>query len=474
MFFATLYLFVIKLAKSMYRMFSRISKSTLIKKFTNNIKNLFSKIPLKDFFGDYFRTERLKMSVTAISFVCVLCVLFALGSVSRVAVYVDGQKIGYAENAEEAISIVDEYNEFAETNHGTSDIILQNEISLSQNLLSGDALQQTLDAKKNEEFTNAYMLYLDDVLVATTENPYILRETLSQIENDVGKLLGYNASIYNSIEIKNEFRPTKDLTDPSTIYASICGFEKLVKENIMPSVLLNKINEPVKLYSVNGILFEIYEYYKVERTLEYTTIQKEDANLYEGTQKLETVGSEGLAIDTYKRTIFEGKPQSSELIDTSIETAKVDTVILNGTKKINWSENPKVLLFPLTTSNFNYSSEFGNRRDPFTGEADWHSGIDLGVGTGNTVIASSSGVVTKSTDHGDTAGIYIEIKHDNGLITRYLHLSKRLVKVGDKVYAGQQIALSGNTGRSTGPHLHFTVLDINGNIVNPRLYTQMP
>ena len=242
----------------------------------------------------------------------------------------------------------------------------------------------------------------------------------------------------------------------------------------MPSVLLNKINEPVKLYSVNGILFEIYEYYKVERTLEYTTVQKEDANLYEGTQKLKTVGSEGLAIDTYKRTIFEGKPQSSELIDTSIETAKVDTVILNGTKKINWNENPKVLLFPLTTSNFNYSSEFGNRRDPFTGEADWHSGIDLGVGTGNTVIASSSGVVTKSTDYGDSSGIYIEIKHDNGLITRYLHLSKRLVKVGDRVYAGQQIALSGNTGRSTGPHLHFTVLDVNDNIVNPRLYTQMP
>lgn len=474
MFFTTLYLFAIKLAKSMYRMCSRISKSTQIKQFTNKTKNLFSTIPLKEFFGDYFRTEKLKMSIVAISFICTLCILFALGSVSRVAVYVDGQKIGYAENAEEAISIVEEYNEFAETNHGTSDILLQNEISLSQNLLSGDALQQTLDAKKNEEFTNAYMLYLDDVLVATTESPYILRETLSQIENDVGKLLGYNASIFNNIEIKNEFRPIKDLTDPTTIYATICGSETLTKENIMPSVLLNKMNEPIKLYSVNGILFEIYEYYKIERILEYTTIQKEDTNLYKGTQKLEVVGSEGLAIDTYKRTIFEGKPQSSELIDTSIETAKVDTVILNGTKEINWKENPKVLLFPLTTTNFHYSSEFGNRKDPFTGEADWHSGIDLGCSTGSSVIASDSGVVTKSTDHGDTAGIFIEIQHDNGLKTRYLHLSKRLVKVGDRVYAGQQIALSGNTGRSTGPHLHFTVLDVNDNIVNPRLYTQMP
>lgn len=76
------------------------------------------------------------------------------------------------------------------------------------------------------------------------------------------------------------------------------------------------------------------------------------------------------------------------------------------------------------------------------------------------MLAAGDGVVVKSSKH-PLAGNYIVIKHGREYMTRYLHLNKRLVKVGDKVTMGQRIAQSGNTGRSTGPHLHYELIKKN-------------
>lgn len=474
MFFNTILIFTMKIFKFIQKKF------IFLMNYLSQKGMKISHIPrivtdsICSFFGEHFKKEKKKFLISVTSFILIFATLMVTGSISKVAIYVNGEKIGYAENEDEAVQIIEEYNDFAEKNHGKTDIILQNEISLSQSLLSSGDLQNTIDGVKNEEFTNAYMLYFDDALIAVTDTPDSLRNVISQIESDVTALLGNNASIYNNIQIKNEFYPTSQLNDSSKLYSTIVGLDTITKECITPAVILSDSNEPIKLYSLNGILFETYEYYKVERFLKSETVYKEDNTMYKGSQKLVTAGNDGAAIDFYKRTMFEGKVQNTELIDTSITTTKVDTVISTGTKEINWNEDPKVLLFPLGTTNFKYSSEFGGRKDPFTGEYAYHSGIDLGCASGTSVLAADSGIVVKSSDNGDSAGIFITIQHDNGLTTTYMHLSKRLVKVGERVYAGQQIALSGNTGRSTGPHLHFTVLDVNGNLVNPRRFTQFP
>jgi murein DD-endopeptidase MepM/ murein hydrolase activator NlpD len=94
-----------------------------------------------------------------------------------------------------------------------------------------------------------------------------------------------------------------------------------------------------------------------------------------------------------------------------------------------------------------------------------HAGVDFRQKTGSEVKATGKGVVI----HAGTAGGYglmVEIDHGNGITTRYGHLSKILVKEGDVVDAGDLIALSGSTGRSTGPHLHYEVRR-NGNAVDP-------
>ena len=115
------------------------------------------------------------------------------------------------------------------------------------------------------------------------------------------------------------------------------------------------------------------------------------------------------------------------------------------------------------------TSEFGNRVDPITGKRKGHGGMDLAVPTGTPIRAALGGTVTVSKYNAGGYGYYVMIDHGNGLATLYGHCSKLLAKVGQTVEAGDIIALSGSTGRSTGPHLHFEAR-VNGERTNPRAY----
>ncbi|MBQ0957385.1 M23 family metallopeptidase [Ideonella sp. 4Y11] len=110
-------------------------------------------------------------------------------------------------------------------------------------------------------------------------------------------------------------------------------------------------------------------------------------------------------------------------------------------------------------------SPFGFRADPFTGRPALHTGQDFQASPGTPILSAAGGVVTSTAWH-PQYGQLLEIDHGNGLATRYAHTSKILVNTGDIVKRGQQVALVGNTGRSTGPHLHFEVL-IDGVPQNP-------
>jgi len=111
------------------------------------------------------------------------------------------------------------------------------------------------------------------------------------------------------------------------------------------------------------------------------------------------------------------------------------------------------------------SSYFGKRTDPFTGKPANHTGIDFAGKTGAEISAVADGVVTWSSDRYGY-GVMVEINHGNGYSTRYAHNSENLVSVGDEVKKGQIVALMGESGRATGPNLHFEVLH-NGSRVNP-------
>ncbi len=114
------------------------------------------------------------------------------------------------------------------------------------------------------------------------------------------------------------------------------------------------------------------------------------------------------------------------------------------------------------------SSSYGWRVDPFLGIRSFHEGLDFSASEGDQIKATASGMVIaagKAPDYGN----YVKIKHGGGIETRYAHASKILVKKGDLVSKDEVIALVGNTGRSTGPHLHYEIR-FNGRSLDPRQY----
>jgi murein DD-endopeptidase MepM/ murein hydrolase activator NlpD len=114
------------------------------------------------------------------------------------------------------------------------------------------------------------------------------------------------------------------------------------------------------------------------------------------------------------------------------------------------------------------SSRFGSRTDPFTGRRAFHKGIDFAGREGAEVVAVASGVVIWSGQRYGY-GELVEVNHGNGYVTRYAHNVDNLVAVGDTVKRGQVIARMGDTGRATGPNLHFEVL-LNDAPVDPLTY----
>lgn len=113
-------------------------------------------------------------------------------------------------------------------------------------------------------------------------------------------------------------------------------------------------------------------------------------------------------------------------------------------------------IYPISREDSKFTSGFGYRLDPFSKKKKLHEGHDFSAKNGTSVICTADGIVKSSKRYG-SFGNFIEISHGNGYITAYGHLSKRMVKKGDKVERGQIIGTVGNTGKSTASHLHYEI-----------------
>ena len=160
------------------------------------------------------------------------------------------------------------------------------------------------------------------------------------------------------------------------------------------------------------------------------------------------------------KTYHNGEEVSTEVLKEEVTIAAVPKIVERGTKI------PPTYIKPISGGRL--SSQFGRRSAPVRGASTYHKGVDWATPIGTTVVASSAGTVVKA-GWGSGYGYVVYINHADGRQTRYAHLSKVLVKVGQSVSQGQRIALSGNTGRSSGPHVHFEIL-IGGSQVNPLKY----
>lgn len=160
------------------------------------------------------------------------------------------------------------------------------------------------------------------------------------------------------------------------------------------------------------------------------------------------------ALETLAKQL-EDREQKLNLLETTLLNRKLQREVLPAGRPIDggWM-----------------SSSYGGRTDPFTGRRAHHTGVDFAGKLGSGIVAVGAGVVTWSGER-DGYGLMVEISHGNGYVTRYAHNLKNHVTVGDFVEKGQQIALMGSSGRSTGPHVHFEVLR-EGKFLNPVQYIQ--
>ncbi|MGR4069222.1 peptidoglycan DD-metalloendopeptidase family protein [Billgrantia sp. C5P2] len=168
--------------------------------------------------------------------------------------------------------------------------------------------------------------------------------------------------------------------------------------------------------------------------------------------------------------IIDGASFDSRVLAIQYQGARMDLTLVRNRDDNNFytpdgqSLDPAFSRYPFEGS-YRMSSSFNPRRlHPVTGRVSPHRGTDWAMPIGTPVTAPADGRVEKVGNH-PMAGRYIVVRHDNGYRTRYLHLSRAMVNRGDRVSMGERIALSGNTGRSTGPHLHYEVI-VNNNAVD--------
>ena len=199
----------------------------------------------------------------------------------------------------------------------------------------------------------------------------------------------------------------------------------------------------------------------VEESIAYATEYKETANLYRGETQVVKKGTNGKKMVTYEVKESSGTTLEKTTLNEVIISEPVSAVVNKGTKAVALSSRSGdgILNWPMSGK---ITSPYGTRSSGF------HSGIDIGGVIGRGVYSAAGGKVVLASWY-YAYGNCIVVDHGNGMKTRYAHLSAYKVKVGDTVERGQLLGLCGNTGRSTGPHLHFEVI-INGSTKNPINY----
>lgn len=192
----------------------------------------------------------------------------------------------------------------------------------------------------------------------------------------------------------------------------------------------------------------------------YETEYEDTKSLYKGEKQTKVEGVDGEKEITARITRENGIAVATKELKSKVLSEPTTEIILKGTKELPPLQGTGRLKYPL--SSYRLTSKFGMRWGRM------HNGIDMANSTGTPIRAADGGTVIFSGYSG-SYGYVVKINHGGNMVTVYAHCSKLHVRKGERVYQGQHIANVGNTGRSTGPHLHFEV-QVNGTPKNPLNY----
>lgn len=385
---------------------------------------------------------------------------------------------------------------------------------ISLNELDGkDTICENIITASNASLVRACGVYIDGEFICAVKNEADASSVFSSIlapskknakdgtivafveEIDFLQGLYPEESIWDSLTLKNTVSKPKSQAvyhklkkkETASSVAKKYGLTISELKALNPAVDFSKLKKGTNLLVAaesNYVRIKVMKTRVRTETVSFSTVKKESSSLLKGTTKVSQNGVNGKYEITELVTYIDGKETYSTVISKKQTVKTVDKIILVGTKTVSSyssggysssssSSSSGGMIWPARGA-YSVSSHYGYRSASISGWG-FHGGIDIvrsgGGSTGCAVVAAASGRVVTAISGYSGYGHTVVIDHGNGLKTRYAHMQAGsiAVKVGDYVYAGQQIGRIGGTGNVTGPHLHFEVLKY-GTKVNPYPY----
>lgn len=449
-------------------------------------KNFIEKQGSKRYFIGAIATT----AVIAALSVCTLSTTYSLE--------IDGDKVGQVVSQSVVTQAMHDAQEAEEAAYGLEVVVAYNSVevkathSFSRNMMTSEEIAAVIDEKVDWITTGATLNVNNgeyQFSVATVEEGQTVLNKLKEaaVANQ-GNATIKSVEFLENVTVEAGNVRVSDVKTPSEIIAEVQAGKEAVKTHTVQegeSFWTIASNYGISVYELQELNSDInpnrlqigqvidltcleplinvvvVKEVTVEEPIAYTTEYKETASLYKGETQVVKKGSDGKKMVTYEVKETNGATLEKNTLNEVVVAEPVAAVVNKGTKTVALSSRSGngILNWPMSGK---ITSPYGTRKSGF------HSGIDIGGKIGTPVYAAAGGkVVLSSWYYG--YGNCILVDHGNGMKTRYAHLSGYKVKVGDTVERGQLIGLCGNTGNSTGPHLHFEVI-VNGSTKNPVNY----
>lgn len=458
-----------------------------------NFKNIKSK-------GITLKNINLRIALTGLMIVCIVALSVTGYKINRIKtkafhVYLGEDKVGTVRNEEDVVLVMNSLQkELSDTYN--MEVVLKKDIEFKETNVKDDIITSS-DEMKNEIkskmsfLVQGYALEIDgaevgalgkkeeiESLIKRVKEPYeveleegIKVKEIKMLENiEIVKKemplykIGNEENLYNHLLTSSEeirihmVEVGESLWTISKIYNM--PVDDLISANPDKNPEKIQIGDEIKLIIPKSMLTvaTVLEVEYTERINYESEIEYND-NMYKNEKKTKIKGENGLAKIVASEIKHNGVLIEKEIIKEEIIESPIDEIIVRGTKEVPKTIATGAFLMP---TRGRVSSRYGMRNGRM------HRGLDIAASTGTAIKAADGGKVV-FTGYKGAYGNMVEVDHGNGYKTRYAHCSKILVKTGTKVHKGQHIANVGNTGRSTGPHLHLEILK-NGSNQNPGKY----
>ncbi len=400
----------------------------------------------------------------------------------------EGQALGVLKNKDAYARLITEINK--EMAYVSTEPFAPKNLDFSIQLIPKGKFSDETDVKEQLKATDysmlpAYAVYADGEVLFALPNEQTAREVLDGYMKKFTE--GHDvatAEFCEDVKISRRYVPRQALKTAESAAEALNGgriiryqrqgnetaadvaaaygvpLNDLLEDNYIADWNLARDRE-LRIYTGKPLLsVRMKELKKLEEEIPYQVIENEDPTRYEGMVYVEQEGAPGSRMIEAYITTVNGVETTREVVSNSMLSRAVDKVVKKGTKALPSPIGTGQLAVP---ANGTLTSRFGSR---------WgrhHDGIDMGASVGTPIYAADNGTVIYSEYNNGGYGYMIQIDHGNGVVTYYSHCNELLVPAGSIVAKGDKIATVGNTGRSTGPHLHFEVRK-DGTPVDPLSY----